>query len=68
MLQMNYFTACQGAHVEAAAPLLGPLPLCAASGGTRRPTAAWHQSPGAASSTPWSARGKGRGTWHPVDR
>ena len=42
----------QDGHVEAAAQLLGPLPLCAASGGLLRPTAAWPLLPGAASSSP----------------
>ena len=42
---------CGDGHVEAAAQLLGPLPLCAASGGLLRPTAAWPLLPGAASSS-----------------
>ena len=59
---------CRDSHVEAAAQLLGPLPLCAASGGLLRPTAAWPLLPGAASSSPWPSRGMDPGTWHPVDR
>ena len=64
-------TPCGGSHMEAAAQLLGMPHQCAASDDPLRPTSAWNLSelsPGVASSSLSPARGKGCGTWHPVDR